>query len=226
MKNTELILENKKIKVYPCEKEDAPIVFSNDFEDEAEQLLDACKKLGVSDFHLVSITGLSWDEELSPWASPAIVSKEDHFTGGANSYLKQLEETIVPYVKDLFPSSSYTILHGYSMGGLFALYAAHTSTCFDAYVAPSASVWYPDFVEYVESHGFVCQPKSMYLSLGDRESRTKHPALSQTQSNMERLEAYYTKCGITSIFELNPGNHFKNTVGRIAKGIAWTLKGI
>ena len=29
---------------------------------------------------------------------------------------------------------------------------------------------------------------------------------------------------LDSIFELNPGNHFQDPAGRVAKGIAWLLR--
>ena len=40
---------------------------------------------------------------------------------------------------------------------------------------------------------------------------------------MEELYSVYQQKGIQSIFELNPGNHYKNAEFRLAKGISWTL---
>ncbi len=224
MKTESTVIDGKKVTVYICDQAEAPVVYSNDFEDDTAACLTACREIGCPKFHLVSITGLRWDEELSPWPAGQVVSKEDHFTGEADAYLTILEEKILPYVQSLLPESRTNILMGYSMGGLFALYAAHHSREFDAYAAPSASVWYPDFLEYAEKTGFEKKPACIYLSLGDRESRTKHPYLSQTEPNMEKLYEIYTSKNIASVFEKNPGNHFKNIPMRTAKGINWVLQ--
>lgn len=218
------MIEEKNITVYICDKEEAPVVYSNDFSDSADAVLAECRRMGCLPFHLVSITGIRWDEELSPWAHSPIVAKNDHFTGEADGYLQLLENKIVPYVRTIVPNGKCNMLHGYSMGGLFALYAAHHSQLFDAYVAPSASVWYPDFVSYVREHDFINIPKCIYLSIGSLESRTKNVYLSKTESNMEELYHLYKERQVTAIFERNPGNHYKDVPMRIAKGLNWTLR--
>ncbi len=216
-------IDGKKITVYIHEDSMAPIVFSSDVSDSWPSILEECKAMGCPAFHLVSVTGLHWDEELSPWAHEPVVAKDDHFTGDADRYLQVLESEIIPYAKTFLPGKQKQILNGYSMGGLFALYAAHKSTCFDAYSAPSGSIWYPDFVDYVKGHEFARMPKVIYLSLGDRESKTKNGWLSQTESSMQLLKDYYQTKNIITTFELNPGNHFKDVSHRIAKGLHWTL---
>ena len=40
---------------------------------------------------------------------------------------------------------------------------------------------------------------------------------------MEKLCAVYQERSIRSVFELNPGNHFRDPAYRMAKGIAWML---
>ncbi len=217
-------IEGKNITVNICDKDDAPVVYSNDFSDSADAVLAECRKMGCPPFHLVSITGIRWDEELSPWEHSPIVAKNDHFTGEADGYLQLLENKIVPYVHSIIPKSKYRVLHGYSMGGLFALYAVHHSHLFDAYAAPSASVWYPNFVEYVRAHEFINVPRSIYLSIGNLESRTKNVYLSKTEFNMEELCSIYKEREVTAIFERNPGNHYKDVPMRIAKGLSWTLR--
>ena len=43
--------------------------------------------------------------------------------------------------------------------------------------------------------------------------------LKTVQENTEALAAYYKEHGIDVIWELNPGNHFKDAALRSAKGI-------
>ncbi|KIR03721.1 hypothetical protein P261_02536 [Lachnospiraceae bacterium TWA4] len=102
-------IEGKNITVCVCDREDAPVVYSNDFSKSADAVLAECKKMECPSFHLVSITGIRWDEELSPWEHSPIVAKDDHFTGEADTYLQLLENKIVPYVHSIVPNSKYNI---------------------------------------------------------------------------------------------------------------------
>lgn len=226
MKKTTAKMGNKTIAVYINDKLDVPVVFSSDYADNAESVVVEGQNMNCPGFHFVSITGIKWDEELSPWQHEPVVTKNDHFTGEADRYLKELETKIIPYVKTLIPSNKLSILAGYSMGGLFALYAAHKSQCFDAYVTPSSSVWYPNFVEYVERNYFCRVPKSIYLSIGDMESQSPNEYLSQTERKMKKLNVIYRQRRILSTLELNPGNHYQDASLRMAKGIFWTLKNL
>ncbi len=219
----ELIIDNKVIYIYPADVPGAPVVFSNDYADIAEGLISACEKRGCPKFNHVSITKLNWNEELSPWSHPQLLSDNDNFTGGADDYLAVLEGEILPQAEEKMYKPGKRILSGYSMGGLFALYAAQKSEMFNAYVCASGSVWYPDFVEYVRKHEFEAKPKAIYLSIGDKESKTKHPLMSQTENNMRTLYSLYRKRGVDTTFVLNKGQHYKDPLGRMASGIEWTL---
>ncbi len=223
MRKETLNIERKTVEVYISTKTDAPIVYSCDFSKNADDVLSACNKIGCPEFHLVSMTGIYWDEEMSPWAHEPVVAKNDHFTGEADNFLKMMETEIVPQVQKLIPDSQISILNGYSMGGLFALFTAYRSDLFDAYAAPSGSVWYPEFVDFVREHQFKKMPKAIYLSIGDKESRTRNKYLSHTESNMKELQLIYKDRGVATAFELNEGNHFKDVNHRIAKGLKWVL---
>lgn len=88
-----------------------------------------------------------------------------------------MEEKIIPLIEDtIIPE--YRVIAGYSMGGLFALYAPYVTDLFSSAVSASGSVWYPEFVSYVKSHDFLKKPNTIYLSLGNQESRTRNPFLS------------------------------------------------
>lgn len=216
-------IDGKQITFFRNENEDVPIVYANMYSDAGRAVLDECEKLGCSPFHLVSITKLRWDEELSPWAHEPVVSKNDRFTGEANQYVRCLTEKIIPYIEGIIKKPSFRIIAGYSMGGLFALYAPYVTEVFSRAVSASGSVWYPGFVSYVKEHDFLHKPDAIYLSLGDLESHTKNRFLSQTEQCMKDLYSIYQSKAIDSIFELNPGNHYKDAPYRLAKGITWVL---
>ena len=225
MKNpVKLEMDGKKITVFENENENVPVVYANMYSEAELDVLHECEKLACKPFHLVSVTGLRWDEELSPWQHGPVVSQSDHFTGEAEQYARFLTEKIIPSAEEILPKPCFRVIAGYSMGGLFALYAPYITEAFSKAVSASGSVWYPGFVEYVKAHDFLQAPDAIYLSLGDKESRTKNQYLSRTENCMNELHSIYQSKGIDSVFELNQGNHFRDVPYRLAKGIAWVLK--
>ena len=215
-------IDGKQITFFKNENEGVTIVYVNMYTEAGRSVLEQCEKLGCKPFHLVSITKLRWDEELSPWTHKPVVSKSDRFTGEADQYASCMTRKIIPFIEDkIEPTTRRRIIAGYSMGGLFALYAPYVTDMFSGSVSASGSVWYPRFVSYVKEHDFLRKPDAIYLSLGDTESRTKNPFLSQTENCMKELYSIYQKKIIEYIFELNPGNHYKDAAYRLAKGITW-----
>ncbi len=217
------VIDGKQVALYRNGRDGVPVVYASMYAEAGEAVLRQCEKLGCGPFHLVSVTGLRWDEELSPWAHDPVVSADDHFTGEADRYARCLEEQVVPFIEERVGTPPRRVIAGYSMGGLFALYAPYVTELFSDAVSASGSVWYPDFVPYVKAHSFLRKPDAIYLSLGDLESRTKNQYLSQTETCMRELRDAYQSDGIASILEMNPGNHYKDADLRLAKGIAWVM---
>lgn len=217
-------IDGKKIHFFRSGEDGAPVVYANMYAETGKAVLEQCERLGCKPFHFVSITNIRWDEELTPWAHEPVVSKDDHFAGGADRYIHCMEQQIIPYIEDQIKPPCRRIIAGYSLGGLFALYAPYVTEAFSALVSASGSVWYPEFLSYVKSHRFLNKPDAVYLSLGDRESRAGNPYLRQAENCMRELYSAYQDEAICSVFELNPGNHYKDADDRLAKGIAWVLE--
>lgn len=215
--------DKKQISIFKNENEVVPAVYANMYQDAAREVLAACGQIGCRPFHLVSITNLRWEEELSPWPHEPVVSKGCRFTGEAAGYARYLTKEIIPHVEEKIKKPPFRIIAGYSMGGLFALYAPYVTDAFSRAVSVSGSVWFPGFVSYVKEQAFLRKPEAVYLSVGDLESRTKHPFFGQTQRCTEELHAVYQSKGVEAAFELNRGNHYKDAPYRLAKGIAWAL---
>ena len=119
---------------------------------------------------------------------------------------------------------SYVALAGYSLAGLFAIYAAYKTDIFSRIISASGSLWFPGFEDYAKSHEFVKKPDFVYLSLGDTESKAKNKVLATVQDKTESLFELYKSKNIPVIFELNKGNHFTEPALRTAKGIKWILE--
>ncbi len=217
-------VDGKKIEVYPSAGRNRPVIYLNTVPGEGGQVYQALQAMECPDFTLVAVSGLEWNHDMAPWAIPPISKGDDPCTGGADQYLQLLTEEIIPKAEKLARAETlWRGLAGYSLAGLFALYALYRTDVFSRVASVSGSLWFPGFPDYVFSHGMKRVPDRLYLSLGDREYKTRNPYLKSVQTNTEAISAFYRQRGIDLAFQLNPGNHFQNAVRRTAAGIAWTL---
>lgn len=217
-------ISGKKITVYPSNAPGSPIVYLNSSEEEEERICQALQEFQCPDFTLVTISGLNWYHDLTPWAMLPITESAPPSTGGADQYLRLLTEEIVPTVETALQGAPcWRGLAGYSLAGLFAIYSLYRTQTFTRIASMSGSLWFEGFREYVLGHEMKGRPEHLYLSLGDRECRTGNPYLKTVQERTEEIAARYAGMGIDTHFQLNPGNHFKNVLRRIAAGIAWIL---
>ncbi len=214
---------DKIITVYPCGNSDRPVIYLNTFSDDGERVYRMLEDSVRADFTLVSVGGLNWNHDMSPWEIPPVSKGDTPCTGGADGYLNVLLGDIIPQAEKKLRGVSWRGLAGYSLGGLFAIYALYKTDVFSRAGSMSGSLWFPDFREFVFSHEMMRTPERLYFSLGDTEYKTSNPYLKTVQKNTEEIEAFYRKKGIDTVFCLNPGNHFKNAAARTAMGIVRLL---
>ena len=158
----------------------------------------------------LSLYGFGWEKYLSPWPAEKVFRKADPFEGKAEELLSYLEEELKQY------SFDHLVLAGYSLAGLFCAWAA-TRMKTDGLVCCSASFWYPDFNAYLRDHPLQCS--YVYVSLGDKESRSKSPVFSAIDVKTEEACAIMQEsCPV--VFAWNEGGHFVEDAPRIMKGIA------
>ncbi len=218
-------LEGKTIDVYKIKGGALPVVYLNSYGDEGEEVLEALEGLGGPKCHLVVIRDLNWNHDLVPWDHEGLRPKDPAFTGGADDYLSLLINTIVPEAEKIIGSDfPYRALAGYSLAGLFAIYAGFKTAAFERLAAASGSLWFKGFSEYVETHELMGPPKAIYFSLGDLESKTANPCLSTVEEKTKSIYETIKGRGIKTTFILNEGNHFRDGALRMAKGIKWILE--
>ena len=189
-----------------------------------------------------------WEENFSPWCAPRVFAKGPNFGNGAQKTLDTLIDQVIPWAEsELSEPPAYRVLVGYSLAGLFSLWAGVSQqiTCgcqpgtatgapaapqpvatFQRIGAVSGSFWFPGLLDYVDQRlrGGAVGLTHAYLSLGDREARTPNPQIMHVRENAELLASKLESAGITSTFELNRGNHFQNVEGRMQKALNWLVK--
>ena len=195
------------------------------FSEEEEAVVKLLQGQEYFSFPLLCINNLNWQKDMCPWDSPALIKNEKDFIGGADEYLFLLEKEIIPRaVEILGEEPTYYALAGYSLAGLFALYAGYRSSLFSRIASVSGSLWYPDFVSFAKEKKMLSRAERLYLSLGTEEARTMHAVLSTIESKTRELVEHYQSSGYCVIFEQNPGNHFCEVEQRIEKGIRWIME--
>lgn len=219
-----LIIAGKSVQLFPSERENAPLVLLHTVGTEGEGVYQTARHRTDRDFSFAAIGNIDWDDEMSPWAIPPISKNDTPCTGGADVYLSKLTNDILPEIlKRLIGEPEYIALTGYSLAGLFAVYAMYHTNLFSRIASASGSFWYPDFLSYVKNRDLKEPLQRIYFSLGDKEAKTHNKIFQSVADNTLWLENWYRSMNIKTIFEMNTGNHFKNTKERMAKGIAWVI---
>jgi hypothetical protein len=65
---------------------------------------------------------------------------------------------------------------------------------------------------------------AVYLSLGDREERTRNPVMARVGDAIREAYAHLQETGVDCVLEWNKGNHFKEPDLRTARAFAWVMK--
>lgn len=174
-------------------------------------------------FLFAAVPVKNWNDELSPWKSPAVWGKES-FGGNAAGTLRFLTEQAIPTLKQQFalPENVRIILGGYSLAGLFALWASTQTALFSGVAAASPSVWFPGWMKFEQQYPI--QAQCIYLSLGDREERTRNATMAAVGENIRALHRELAERRKSCVLEWNIGGHFKDTDLRTAKAFGWVME--
>ena len=169
-------------------------------------------------FYLKAVKVNSWNNDLSPWTAPAVFGNEG-FGGRAEDTLKYLLEEVLD--ETCGDGGKKIFIGGYSLAGLFALWAGYQNECFDGIAAASPSIWFPGFTDYMREHSVLVP--AVYLSLGDREEKTRNPVMARVGDAIREGCAILQTAGTDCILEWNKGNHFKEPDLRTARAFAWLI---
>ncbi len=217
-------VREKSVAVYPSAFEAAPLVVFNHFTGDGEEIAESIAALGCESSLLV-VSALDWNRDMSPWESPPVMKNDAPYLGGASDYLSLLTGEIMPQAMRVIGGSpAFSAIAGYSLAGLFSLYSLYNCGVFSRAASVSGSLWFPGFEEYITEHDFMRKPQRIYLSLGDREAHVNNPVISSVREKTERIAGLFCSRGVDTLFELNPGNHFKDAEKRCVRAVAALLK--
>ena len=213
----------KTCYLYDCGSSDVLLIQPVD--DHDIEVLDSeveeIKRLTDIGFTLAAFRVDDWNADLSPWEAPPVFGNES-FGEGAEETLKYVTDLLIPAL--ISDKEVRIYIGGYSLAGFFALWAAYQTDMFSGAAAVSPSVWFPGWIRYAESNAIMTG--KVYLSLGDKEEKTRNPVMKTVGDNIRRqLELLQEDANCeTSTLEMNQGNHFREPDKRTAKGFAWLIR--
>ena len=145
--------------------------------------------------HLAVITGVS-ESEFLPYPCPELSERFSSAQGP--EYYHKLTTILIPTLKALLsaPVAPAPIIAGYSLAGLFALWAIA--------LPPERSL------------------SSVYLSVGAKEKNSGPKMFREVERCTREAYERYQDCAKTLV--LNPGGHFTQVTERLYQGLSWTLQ--
>lgn len=220
MKTTEIGSRTCHIKINGA---DLPTIYWGETKNSSETIEKVLALCGDVNCNYIIYEVEDWNADFSPWEFT--LNKKMSFSGGGRKTLDWLMNDCVPCYEKEYSLMGKRILCGYSLAGLFSLWAFYESQAFSGVISCSGSLWFGDWINYSESHT-ATQNSSIYLSLGDREEKARDRIMA-TVGDCTRRQ-YELVCGDKNvsrhILEWNDGGHFNVPEKRIAKGIRWCVK--
>jgi len=223
-------IDDKIINIYYKDSlnKELPVIILNTYDENIDEIWNISYELNSKDYILVGISGINWNRDMSPWYMDKLYKNESNYDGLADNYLDLLINKIIPNIESFINNLGYKIqeyiLGGYSLAGLFSIYSLYKTNKFNKIISCSGSLWYPNFIDFINNNKLLIKPSKIYLSLGNRENHSKNKLIKEVYNNTLYVEKFFKDLNINILFEENIGNHFQDISLRIAKGINWILR--
>lgn len=161
-------------------------------------------------------------DAFTPWNTHNLKSSMPDFGGKLNEYHNQVFEHLLPELLCKYSIDESKIAYGgYSLGGLAAVYSLYTSTVPSIIFSLCGSFWYPQFLDYCESHTILNKKASLYLQNGKAEGSKHNDMLSNAPILSAKLHKLLSDKldKVTSVFD--EYGHHENIKGRYENLIEW-----
>ena len=220
----ELTISGRKCRLFGSDRTECVLIQPSARHENATLDAEAGQiaELSSVPFVLATIELEDWMIDLMPW-SDSNVSRDPEAGKHGQDTLEYVLLSLIPELKKRYGPLPI-ILGGYSLGGLFALWASSQSDSFKAVAAASPSVWIKDWIPFAKKH--VPMADTVYLSLGDQEEHVKNQAIARvgdclrTQYRLLQEQIGANNC--TLFWE--QGGHFNDNEGRLARAFAWCME--
>ena len=116
---------------------------------------------------LVNVGVDLWEENFSPWCAPRVFAKGPNFGDGAQKTLDALINQVIPWTElELSEPPAYRVLVGYSLAGLFSLWAGLSPQLSDAAAPQVARGCQPDDAPSQPGAPHVDAPAATFQRIG------------------------------------------------------------
>lgn len=226
--NCEIYLPEK----YSISDEKYPVVYVNGEKDISEIMnkIEPHFNNNCKPFILVGVEPHNWSSDFTPWPAPALTKKTEAFKGEADNYLFKLTHEIKPFVDEncrTRKEPNNTALVGYSLSGLAAVYAMYKTSDFGKIGSISTSMWYDDFIGFLENNKPVSNEAKVYMSLGKSEEKSRNQRMGRVGDCTRRaFDAFKSQLLVKEnlILEWNNGGHFTDIPERFEKALVWLMR--
>ena len=205
------------MKIYEYGNRDADTVLIQPVDDHdlegIENEVEIITRSSNRSFYLLAVKIEDWNTDLSPWTAPAVFGKNGFGCGA--------EKTLISILELCTDSRRSYFIGGYSLAGLFALWAVYISDVFRGAAAASPSVWFPGFTDFMRRENI--RTGAVYLSLGDREEKVRNRIMAAVGDRIREAYDLLLEREIDCVLEWNEGNHFREPDVRTARAFAWLM---
>ena len=189
------------MKIYEYGNRDADTVLIQPVDDHdlegIENEVEIITRSSNRSFYLLAVKIEDWNTDLSPWTAPAVFGKNGFGCGA--------EKTLISILELCTDSRRSYFIGGYSLAGLFALWAVYRSDVFRGAAAASPSVWFPGFTDFMRRENI--RTGAVYLSLGDREEKVRNRIMAAVGDRIREAYDLLLEREIDCVLEWNEGNH-------------------
>jgi len=171
---------------------------------------------------IVIITGMDWDDDLTPWPAKGVPSGSPDFKGEGREFLEKLQSVVIPMLEKrlgLAPNVCRNLV-GVSLSGLFTLWQWMLTDTFRSIASLSGSFWYEGFMDWMRKQTIPHKAGSAYFLLGDREAYSPVKAFDSVAVNTQAIVSLLKSSGIPVTFESVPGDHYADPIPRLEKAFS------
>ena len=195
-----------------------PAVFLNDGQ------LDYLGKLANSVI-LIGLEPKNRLDDLTPWYAQALRPGSPDFGGKLDSYHDQLFVHILNSIQEEFRLDDSRMAYGgYSLGGLAAIHSLYSSDKMPFIFSICGSFWYPDFVDYCQSHQLLNKSCSVYLCNGLTEGANHKNRLVKAPSFATEVHECIKKQCLSTYSALDPYGHHDHLQERYDGFSDWLIE--